>query len=219
MVVHPVPVLVLCSHPGHGLQGCSGCRSGTPGVCHGNVAMPHLVLWASRPLCGTVTVHAELPWDSGVAAATNTCLMRASNMEPNTCIQHMHTTDVSNMCTQCMNATCPMAASSTRIQHIFSVWPTYAPKRVQHTHLLCASNAYIQHMHPTHTHEVYIQHTKSTRAPNMSTQHVHPMHTSNTRTQYVHPTQWHRTSVSTAHGSLHVHCLETTSSCPDFFLC
>jgi len=162
MVVHPVPVLVLCSHPGHGLQGCSGCRSGTPGVCHGNVAMPHLVLWASRPLCGTVTVHAELPWDSGVAAATNTCLMRASNMEPNTCIQHMH---------------------------------------------------------PTHTHEVYIQHTKSTCAPNMSTQHVHPMHTSNTRTQYVHPTQWHRTSVSTAHGSLHVHCLETTSSCPDFFLC
>lgn len=151
--------------------------------------------------------------------ASNTCLMCASNMEPNTCIQHMHTTDVSNMCTQCMNATCPMAASSTRIQHIFSVWPTYAPKRVQHTHLLCASNAYIQHMHPTHTHEVYIQHTKSTCAPNMSTQHVHPMHTSNTRTQYVHPTQWHRTSVSTAHGSLHVHCLETTSSCPDFFLC
>lgn len=115
--------------------------------------------------------------------ASNTCLMYASNMEPNTCIQHMHTTDVSNMCTQCMNATCPMAASSTRIQHIFSVWPTYAPKRVQHTHLLCASNAYIQHMHPTHTHEVYIQHTKSTRAPNMSTQrapnayiqHTHPI--------------------------------------------
>lgn len=129
----------------------------------------------TQSCCGAVV------WLQCAPNMHSTC---ASNTEPNTRVQRMHTTDVSNMC---MHATCPMTASSTRIQHIFSVWPTYAPST-------CIQES------PAHAFEC-----------------MHP--TCASSTQYVHPMQWHCTSISTAHGSLHAHCLETTSSCPDFFLC
>lgn len=97
MVVHPVPVLVLCSHPGHGLQGCSGCRSGTPGVCHGNVAMPHLVLWASRPLCVGQSQFMQscrgiLVW----LQVSTACIQHVFNVCIQHGAQHMHPTHAHN---------------------------------------------------------------------------------------------------------------------------